>query len=172
MDANGKIRVLGPMVVRPATTTWLISSHSSPSVTSGPTTQYGPIFTPAPSLAPDSTMAVGWIWASANHVLDGLCLGSIVDHGADLGLRRDVAIDPGLAVEPPRAAAAADLAHVEEYLVPRQHWLAELGLVDAHEVDKLRPIVLAEIMHAQGAGGLRHAFDDEDTRHDGISREV
>ena len=62
----------------------------------------------------------------------------IQDHGAHLGLRHHLAVDLGLAVEAPGAAAAADLLHVVVQLVSRQHGLAELGAVDAHEVDELR----------------------------------
>src|SRR5690606_7729295 len=133
MDAKGKMRVRGPIMVRPATMAWLMSSQPSPSVTCGPTMQYGPIFTPSPRSAPDSTMAVGWICASAILARKGLRLRGVDDHGADLRLGGNLSIDLRLAEETPGTAAAANLAHVEAKLITRHHGPAELRLVDAHE---------------------------------------
>ena len=51
-------------------------------------------------------------------------------------------------------------------LIARHHRLAELGAVDAHEVDELGLYSLAEVVHAQRAGRLRQALDDQHARHD------
>src|SRR4026208_1213818 len=126
IEANGNMLVLAPIVVRPVTTTWLLSSTSSPSATWLPTTQNGPMRTPSPSRAPDSTMAVAW----TSHF--GII--RIQDHGADLGLGHHLTVHLGLAIEPPGAAAAAHLAHMIVQLVARQHRLAELGAVYPHEI--------------------------------------
>src|SRR5687767_1381436 len=112
------MRVLAPMLVRPATATWLTSSTSSASATSLPTRQKGPIRTPSPRRAPTSTMAVG--------CTSDFGIIRIQDHGADLGLGHGLAVDLGLAVEAPRTAAAAHLLHMIVQQVAGQHGLAEL----------------------------------------------
>ena len=43
---------------------------------------------------------------------------------------------------------------------------AELGIVDRHEVDELRPGRCGLGRHAERAGRLRHALDQEHARHD------
>src|SRR5687768_7296349 len=60
-----------------------------------------------------------------------------------------------------------EFAHVVFDGVSRHDRLAELRLVDGEEEDLLRARVLGDARgDADGAGGLRHALDDEDTRKD------
>src|SRR4051794_20773402 len=122
------MRVRAPIVVLPASATWLMSSQPAPSSTSRPMEQNGPILASSPTFAPGSTMAEGWTLYSG--ILGGQCLGfrGVDDHGADLGLGDDLAVDLGLAVKPPRAAAAADFLHVIQELVPGDDRLAEFRL--------------------------------------------
>src|SRR4026207_168982 len=150
--------VLAPTVVRPVTTTWLLSSTPSASATWLPTRQNGPMRTPSPSRAPDSTMAVAW----TSHF--GII--RIQDHGADLGLGHHLPVHLGLAIEPPGAAAAAHLAHMIVQLIARQHRLAELGAVYPHEIYELRLVGGVGVADAQRTGRLRQPCDDEHPRHD------
>src|SRR5258705_5075819 len=172
MEANGNILVRGPMDVRPATATWLTSSHPSASATSLPTVQNGPIRTFGPTLAPVSTIELGWIAASAILVRYGCSLGRVDDHGADLGFGRNQPVDLGFAVEPPGAATTAHLAHVIADLVAGNDGPAEFRAVDAHEVHELRLVGLARIVDAERARGLCQALDDEDPRHHREARKV
>src|SRR5581483_2228020 len=164
MEANGKMRVLGPMLVRPDTTAWLTSSTSSASATSPPTKQNGPTRTPSPSLAPASTIAV----ACTSHF--GII--RIQDHGADLSLGHHLTVHLRLTVESPGPAAAPHLAHMVVQLVAGQHRLAELGAVDPHEIDELRLVGRVEVADAQGARRLRQPLDDQHARHDREVREM
>src|SRR5690606_35875695 len=117
-------------------------------------------------------MAVGWISASAILAHKSLGLGRIDDHGADLRLGSHPPVDLRLAEKATSAAAAADLADMEVNLVARHDGLAELGLVDAHEIDELRAIAFTEAVHAQGPGRLREALDDEHAGHDRKARKM
>src|SRR5262245_47519055 len=158
------MRVRAPIVVRPATTTWLLSSTPFASVTVLPIWQYGPIRTSSPRAAPSSMTAVGCTL--------GCDIFLIQDHGADFGLGHDLPVDLGLAVEAPRASAAANLPHMVVQLIAREHGLAELGAVYPHEIHELRLVAGAQVMHAQRAGRLCQAFDDEHSRHHRKAREV
>src|SRR5262245_49813976 len=146
------------MLVRPVTTTWLISLTPRASFTSGPTTQKGPISTSSASSAPVSTIAVGCTLE--------LGIIGIQNHGADLGFGDHLPIDFGFAIKPPSAAAAANLAHMVVKVVAGQHGLAELGAVYPHEIDELRLVIGLEIRNAQRPCGLRQSLDDENARHD------
>src|SRR6516165_8545537 len=103
-----------------------MSSTRSPRVTSAPTWQKGPMRTSSPSRAPASTAAVACTLPRAILSFFLIFVG-VDDHGTDLGLRHQLSIDLGLAVEAPRLAAAAYLAHVIVQLVAGQHRLAEFG---------------------------------------------
>src|ERR1700722_16629423 len=58
------------------------------------------------------------------------------NHGANVGLADKSAIDQSAAGKPPHVAAAIGSGHVEFDPVARQDGLAELRLVDAHEIDE------------------------------------
>jgi translation initiation factor IF-1 len=68
------------------------------------------------------------------------------------------------------AGEAPDISPLLEFLdvvfehVAGHHRPAELGLVDGHEIDQLRPRALHR-RHADGAGRLRYALDDQHARH-------
>src|SRR6185295_16604672 len=98
------MRVRAPTVVRPATATWLTSSTPSPSFTPLPTWQNGPTLTPSPRKAPSSMTDVGCTL--------GCDIILIQDHGAYFGLRHDLSVHLGLAVEAPCASAAANLPYM------------------------------------------------------------
>ena len=57
--AKGNTVQPAPKLVQPSTNTWAIRRVPSPSDTREPTMQYGPISTPSPRVAPESTTAVG-----------------------------------------------------------------------------------------------------------------
>src|SRR5262249_23762816 len=126
------MRVPEPISVVPATTTWLISSVRSPNLTSGPTRQKGPIFTPGASSAPFSTMAVGWTSTSAILARKSASVGAVGEHGADLRFRDDLAVHFRFALETPDAAAIPNLSDVVVQLIAGEHGLAKLGVVDPH----------------------------------------
>src|SRR6185312_209893 len=172
MEANGKMRVPAPISVVPATATWLRSSTRSPRLTSGPTTQNGPIFTPAASRAPSSTIAVGWTWTSAIFTRKGACVGGIGKHRADFGFGHDLTVHLRFAFEAPDAAAVADLLDVIVKLIAGQHGLAKLGVVDAHEVDELGVIIFSDVRNAKRTGRLRQPLDDQHTGHHRKLREM
>src|ERR1700712_3038985 len=93
--------VLAPMLVRPATTTWECRTTPSPSSTSPPTMQNGPILTVCANAAPGSTIAVGWICVIR-------WLASRVHQHRGIGrLGDELAADLRLADELPDAAAVA-----------------------------------------------------------------
>src|ERR1700752_1647401 len=92
---------------------------------------------------------------------------SIRQHGADIGLRDDRAVDPGFAVKPPHGLAAADGAHVILDGVAGHHGLPELALVDGQEVDRARLFGALDRLDADDACGLRHGLDHH---HAGIDR--
>src|SRR5262245_31781772 len=152
------------MLVRPATTTWLINLTPAASLTLAATTQKGPTSTSSASSAPGSTIAVGCT----------LQLGIILiqDHGTDLGLRHHLPVDLGLAIKSPGASAAANLAHMVVKVIAGQHGFAELGAVYPHKIHELRLVVGAEVGHTQRPGGLCQAFDDQHSGHDRKAREV
>src|SRR5262245_40288991 len=158
MEANGNSRVPAPMLVRPATTTWLISLTPRASLTSGPTVQKGPISTSSASSAPVSTIAVGCTLE--------LGIIRIQNHGADLGLGDDLPVHFGFAIKPPGATAAANLAHMVVKMVPGQHGLAKLCPVYPHEINELRLVIGLEVRNAQGACGLGQPLDDQYAWHD------
>ncbi len=167
------MRVRAPTVVRPVTTTWLARLTPSPSdhvrahdaeradddtvsrASRRPRRSRSDEFSSQPFLLAECT-----------------CFGGVGQHGADLGFGDGVAVDLRLAEEPPDAAAVADLAHMIVQLVAGKYGLAELGLVDPHEIDELGLVVLAEAVDAQRACGLRQALDDQHARHHRILREV
>src|SRR5262245_18031455 len=106
--------------------------------------------------------------------LGGRSVGSVLidNHRRNLRLGNHLAVDLRLAVEPPGAAPAANLAHMKMQLLPRYDRLPELGPVDAHEIDELRLVVVPEAVHAQGAGGLCDTLDDEHPRHHRKARKM
>src|SRR5262245_17316139 len=152
------------MLVRPVTTTWLISLTPRASFTSGPTTQKGPISTSSASSAPGSTIAVGCTLE--------LGIIRIQNHGADLGFGDHLPVHFGFAIKPPGAAAAANLAHMVVKMVAGQHGLAKLGAVYPHEIDELRLVIGLEIRHAQRPRRLRQSLDDQHARHDRETRKM
>src|SRR5262249_19199257 len=133
----------------------------SPSVTVWPTMQKGPISTPAPSVAPSSTIAVGWIAMS----------GVGADHRAELALGDQRLADKGLALELPDRAAMLELLDGEAQQIAGHDGAAELGLLDRHEGD-LGDLVERHGMHDQRARGLGQRLDDQDARHHREFREV
>src|SRR6185436_11487943 len=100
--------------------------------------------TPSPSLAPSSMMAVAWTCGRSPIRLgrERAGFGAVGQHGADLGFGHHLAVDAGFAEEAPDAAARPDLADVKMQRIARQHRLAELGLVDAHEIDEVGAVIL------------------------------
>src|SRR5690348_16167102 len=103
ITACGWTTVRAPTVVSPVTATWLSRRTPSPSVTVRSTMQKGPISTPAPSCAPSSTIAVGWIAMS----------GVGADHRAELAFGMQRLADIGLTLELPHRPAVLDRLDVE-----------------------------------------------------------
>src|SRR5262245_53986569 len=99
------------MLVRPATTTWLINFTPAASLTLAPTTQKGPTSTSSASSAPASTIAVGCTLE--------LGIIRIQNHGADLGLGDHLPIHLGFTIKAPSAATAANLAHMVVKMIAR-----------------------------------------------------
>src|SRR6185437_3259853 len=97
--------VRAPSSVTPFSTTWERSRTPSPRVTREPTMQKGPISTPAPSRAPSSISAVGWIVIIAFH--------AVKNRGAEFGFGAKRVADKGLALETP-------------------HWTPPLQRLDRH----------------------------------------
>ena len=60
---------------------------------------------------------------------------------------------------------------LESQCVTREHRFAELGVVDAHEVDKL-PFGIVYRTEKQNSAGLGHRLDDENRRHDRMTGKV
>ena len=83
-----------------------------------------------------------------------------------------VAVDKGLRAEAPDAPAIAHFLNVVMDGIAGHDGAAEPGLVDGHEIDERRLLELLEMAHAERAGGLRHALDEEHAGHDGIAGEV
>src|SRR5271154_1352431 len=98
------MRVFAPMVVRPVTTAWLMSSQPSPRTTSGPTRQKGPIRTSEPRRASAAMIAELWISLIASSIAH--------QHRRDLGLGDKHARNLRLASEPPHIEAVLELRHV------------------------------------------------------------
>src|SRR6478609_9371848 len=164
-QANGNTLQPAPNCVRPVMTTCECTTTLSPSSTSGPITQNGPISTFGPSIALGSTAAVAWMFAM-------LAWLGLYDHGADLGFGDEVAVDLRLRAKAPDAAAIAHLLNVIADGVARHHGAPEARLVDCHEINERRLFKLLDVTHAERAGGLRHAFNEENARHHRIAREV
>src|SRR5262245_14211754 len=110
----------------------------------GPITQNGPTSTSSASFAPLATRDDGSIRGTSD-----LC-----DHRAKLGLGDDLAINLGLAAEPPHVLAPLDAIHVVLEPVTGHDWPAEFGLVYRKEIDQRR-LHVTQRADAQGAGGLR-----------------
>src|SRR6185369_17218702 len=81
IEANWKIWLRAPMVVRPSMTTWGPTTVPAPICTRGPITEYGPTRTSGASVAPAAMMAVGWI------------CGALIAAASLLGFPRVVACD-------------------------------------------------------------------------------
>src|SRR5690606_12696860 len=103
---------------------------------------------------------------------EGARFGRVRDHRADLCLRHDMTIDSRLTVEPPYASPAAELADMIVELIARHYRPAELRLVDPHEIDDLRIVILAEARDAKRAGRLCQSLDDQHAGHDRKLRKV
>src|SRR6185295_9144478 len=118
--------------------------------------------TPAPMTALGATRAVESI-ASTGLFLD--------DHRADFGLGDECARDLSFAAIPPHVPALRLLGHVVFDHVARPDLLAELRLVDGHEIDRLR---LADHTgrNAQHARRLRHTLDHQHAGEYRLAREV
>src|SRR5215471_6459829 len=143
--------VRAPTVVWPVTCTWATRRQPSPTTTSGPRMQYGPIDAPFSIRAPGATRAVGSI---------ALIAGSQVgDDGAEFAFGDDLARNPGLAAVPPHVLAPRSLRHVIFDGIARIDRLAELRLVDGEEIRGRCGAVPADHLHADDACGLGHAFD-------------
>src|SRR5215831_2424045 len=143
--------VRAPMVVWPVTCTWATSRQPSPTTTSGPMMQYGPIDAPSSIRAPGATRAIGSI---------ALIVGSQVgDDGAELAFGDDLAGNPGLAAVPPHVSAPRGLRHVIFDGIARIDRLAELRLVDGEEIRRYSGAIPADHLHADDARGLGHALD-------------
>jgi hypothetical protein len=61
---------------------------------------------------------------------------------------------------------------VDAHLVSGHHRLAELRVLDRHEVDELACGARPQGLHHQHGRGLRHALDDQHARHHRVLREV
>ena len=158
------MRARAPMVVSPAMTTWLISSQPAPSSTFGPTTQNGPMRQPGPIFAPSSIIAVG-VNLHSTHDITSMAL--ISAWGDDLP------IDTRLTVIPPHVPAIGGLAHVICHNVAWLDGLAELRLVDGHEIDLLGRIAVGDLAgHADRAGRLGHALDQKHAGKDRTAGEM
>src|SRR6476659_879988 len=83
------------------------------------------------------------------------------NHGADFGLGDRLPRDLRLAPKPPHVLFSSALFHVVLDRVARYHWLAELGLVDRHEIDVLWMITAHLRENADRASRLRHALDQQ-----------
>ena len=84
-----------------------------------------------------------------------------------------VAVDPGLAAEPPHGPALVHLRHVEAHLVAGGDRLAELALVDGHEEHLLgAQLVGPDVAAADRARRLRHALDQQHAGEDRQSGKV
>jgi hypothetical protein len=73
-------------------------------------------------------------------------------------------------MEAPDIAALLDFCDMIFEPVARHDGLAELGVVDGHEVDQIVAAALGP--RTNGARRLCHAFDDQNTRHNGIAGKV
>src|SRR5918995_3591632 len=108
------------MTVTPVTLTCDRRRTPARNSTLGPTMHNGPISTSSASFAPSATRDEGSIRGTSD-----LC-----DHRAELGLGDDLAVDLGLAAEPPHVLAPLDAVHVIFEPVAGHDRPAELGLVD------------------------------------------
>src|SRR5438874_2040262 len=94
------------------------------------------------------------------------------NHGTDFGLGDRLSGDLCLAVKPPHVLFPGDLFHVVLDRVARHHRLAELGLVDRQKIDVLWMIAAHLREHADCAGRLRHALDQQYAGKDRVTRKV
>src|SRR5258705_307673 len=111
--------------VCPLTVTCAASVQPAPIAALGPITQYGPMVAPSPITAPSSIRAVGSIFVIDNS--------SVGQHRADIGFRHDLAVDLGIAMEPPHGLFLADDAQVILDGIAGADGLAELALVDGQD---------------------------------------
>src|SRR5712691_6487974 len=139
------------MDVRPMTCTLATRRHPSPTTTSGPMMQYGPIDAPAPIVAPGATRAVGSIALIA--------ISYVVDDRADLALGYDLSGDLGFAAIPPHVLALGGLGHVVFDSVTRIYGPAEFCLVDGEKIGGCPRSLPAKHLHADDTGGLGHALN-------------
>src|SRR6266404_5031102 len=124
-DANWKMRLLRPMRVRPAITTWLATVVPAPTSTSAPITAKGPTRTSGARRAPAATTAVGWTLAM-------LELRPYVAHGRhELRLRYELAADARLGRELEHAAHDVELPRLEHELIAGEHRPLETRVVNA-----------------------------------------
>src|SRR5207302_2941924 len=128
IEANGKMRVPSPIIVRPSTTTCDISRTPAPSSTCPPRTQYGPMTTSSAKFAPGATIAVAWICG-----IGGLL---VEDHRGKHRFSHQLAADLAAPLEFPHIAAVALLGDMDVKTIARKHRAAEAGVVDAHEIDE------------------------------------
>src|SRR5215471_8601390 len=156
--------VRAPMVVWPVTWTLATRRHPSPTTTSGPSTQYGPIDAPSPILAPGATRAVGSIAIIAGS--------QVVDDRANLAFSDYLAGNLGFTAVPPHVPAPRGLGHVVFDSVAWTDWLAEFCLVDGEKIGSCSRSLPTKHLHADNAGGLGHALDQQDARKYRVTRKM
>src|SRR5512141_2718542 len=88
-EANWKILLRAPSVVRPVTTACGPIAVPAPTRTCGPTMEDAPTSTSAASSAAGSTSAVGWM----RGMPASLCIGGVAQRRHELGLGDELAVD-------------------------------------------------------------------------------
>ena len=121
----------------------------------------------SPSFALGSTTAVAWMLAMLARLTSRRSRRSTSASATRLPSTMR------LRAEAPDAAAIAHLLDVVIDGVARDHRPAEPRFVDGHEIDERRLLELRRSMpHAERAGRLRHAFDEEHARHHRVAGKV
>src|SRR4051812_13570622 len=167
IETNGKNLLLLPILVGPPITTCEISSLSSPSSTSAPMTQYGPIRHEEGIFAPRPTIAVACTLAAAAEDFIRL---AVDDDAAEFGLAGELVAHVGCTLHASDVAAEGEHFNLDTELVAGRDLFAEFTFVDAGEQDQLR--VGLELAHDEQPAGLSHGFHDEHARHDGVAGKV
>src|SRR5579864_1663351 len=177
-EQNESKTFLRPMRAGPRTMACGSRMHSSPSSTPSPTTANAPIRTFCPKRALAERIARGStsLIAHTNRVVGGSVarrgLGLAIDqHAAQDGFRRDIAVDGGHRLQLAKFDLPLQHRHLDAQLVTRHHRPSETRLIHGSQIEQLL-VSFRDFRKQQEAAGLSHSLDDQDSRHNGFSREV
>src|SRR5579885_1050702 len=120
--------------------------------------------TSSASRAPGATIAVGCI--------SGMYRLVVHDHGGKHRFRHQSAVDLCPALEFPDIASMPLLVDMDMQHIAGKYRLAEAGIVDAHEIDKLALGFRPERVDDQHRRRLRHRLDEQHPRHHRARRKM